>query len=126
MSNAPDSRPRRAAADDFSRLRVFAYTVESHAPVYRAIMRVFADGKARYQIHFRPDQVAAELSRRGLAPEMAEGQLERALDQLASWGNLRRTHDIGRVATLEDFRRRHYLYQITTAATGTSACLEVR
>ena len=30
-------------------------------------------------------------------------------------GNLRRIHDTGRVATLEDFRRRHFLYQVTPA-----------
>jgi uncharacterized protein (TIGR02677 family) len=110
-STLPENRAR---VDDVSRLRVFSYTVESHAPVYRAIMRVFAEGKERYQIHFRPDQVAAELGRRGFSLELPEGGLERALDQLTAWGNLRRTHDTGRVATLEDFRRRHFLYQITT------------
>jgi uncharacterized protein (TIGR02677 family) len=114
MADESTSPENRALADDVSRLRVFAYTVESHAPVYRSIMRVFAEGKERYQIHFRPDQVAAELERRGFDLELPEGGLERALDQLTSWGNLRRTHDTGRVATLEDFRRRHFLYQITT------------
>ncbi|MEE8524309.1 MAG: TIGR02677 family protein, partial [Thermoanaerobaculia bacterium] len=114
MADEFASPENRAPADDVSRLRVFAYTVESHAPVYRSIMRVFAEGKERYQIHFRPDQVAAELGRRGFTLELPEGGLERALDQLTSWGNLRRTHDTGRVATLEDFRRRHFLYQITT------------
>lgn len=104
----------------FSPLKVFAYTVEARAPLYRAIMRVFAEGKARYQIHFRPDQVRVELETRALGFSFAdgsleEGALERALDQLAEWGNLRRSHDTGRVATLEDFRRRHFLYQITNA-----------
>ncbi len=99
----------------YHRLRVFAYTVESLAPVYRSIMAAFTDGKARFRIHFRPDQVAAELERRGLRPELPEGGLERALDQLVLWGNLRRIHDTGRVATLEDFRRRHFLYQLTPA-----------
>lgn len=103
------------AADEFPRLPVFAYTVESLAPVYRAIMRVFTDGKARFKIHYRPDQVAAELERRGQRSELPEGGLERALDQLRRWGNLRRIHDTGRVATLEDFRRRHFLYQVTPA-----------
>ncbi len=100
---------------EYQRLRVFAYTVESLAPIYRSIMRVFVGGKARFRIHYRPDQVAAELERRGFRPELPEGGLERALDQLAAWGNLRRIHDTGRVATLEDFRRRHFLYQVTPA-----------
>ncbi len=78
-------------------------------------MAAFTGGKARFRIHFRPDQVAAELERRGFLPELPEGGLERALDQLVLWGNLRRIHDTGRVATLEDFRRRHFLYQLTPA-----------
>ncbi len=103
------------AADDFLRLRVFAYTVESLAPLYRAIMGVFTEGKAHFRLHYRPDQVADELMRRGYRSELPEGGLERALDQLKSWGNLRRIHDTGRVTTLEDFRLRHFLYQITPA-----------
>ena len=113
MSETADSP--RPETDEYHRLRVFAYTVESLAPVYRSIMAAFTDGKARFRIHFRPDQVATELERRGLRPELPEGGLERALDQLAAWGNLRRIHDTGRVSTLEDFRRRHFLYQITPA-----------
>ena len=112
--NSP-SDGNHAIEDDLSRLRIFHYTVESLAPLYRTIMRLFADGKARYQIHFRPDQVAAGLARRGVGLEVDDDTLERALNQLCDWGNLRRSHDTGRVATLEDFRRRHFLYQITTA-----------
>ncbi len=119
MSNAPPPSSQAAHlendVDEFPRLRVFAYTVESHAPLYRAIMRVFADGKAHFRIHYRPDQVAAELERLGSRPPLVEGGLERALDQLRDWGNLRRIHATGRVATLDDFRRRHFLYQITPA-----------
>lgn len=102
-------------AEEYRRLHVFSYTVESLAPIYRSIMRVFVAGKARFVIHYRPDQVAAELERRGLRPELADDSLERALDQLVRWGNLRRIHDTGRVATLEDFHRRHFLYQVTPA-----------
>ena len=109
------SSPQRGPHETYQRLQVFAYTVESLAPVYRSIMGVFSDGKARFRIHYRPDQVAAELERRGFRPELPAGGLERALDQLVLWGNLRRIHDTGRVATLEDFRRRHFLYQVTPA-----------
>ncbi len=114
MPNDPASHGyRETDADEFIRLRVFSYTVESHAPLYRAIMRVFIGGKAHFRIHYRPDQVAAELDRLGFRSRLPDGGLERALDQLRDWGNLRRIHDTGRVATLEDFRRRHFLYQIT-------------
>ncbi len=104
--------------DPYQRLSIFAYTVEGLAPVYRAIMGVFAAAKARFRIQLRPDEVATELGRSGrgeLLDRDDPNQLERALDQLVSWGNLRRSHDTGRVATLEDFRRRHFVYQVTPA-----------
>ena len=99
--------------DSGGRLTLFSYTVESLAPLYRAVMRLFFEAKARYRIQFRPDEVAAEL--RTFRGEIPEGGIDRALDQLVEWGNLRRSHDAGRVATLEDFRRRHFVYQLTAA-----------
>ncbi|HKV06777.1 MAG TPA: TIGR02677 family protein [Thermoanaerobaculia bacterium] len=100
--------------DSGGRLTLFSYTVESLAPLYRAVMRLFFEAKARYRIQFRPDEVAAELHR-SFRGEIPEGGIDRALDQLVEWGNLRRAHDAGRVATLEDFRRRHFIYQLTAA-----------
>lgn len=93
---------------------LFAYTVEPNAPVYRTVMRLFLEEKERYRIQLRPDDVARRLPEDLPDPPDRAG-LERALDQLVDWGNLRRSHDTGRVATLEDFRRRHYVYQMTPA-----------
>ena len=106
---------QRAAADLGGRLTLFSYTVESLAPLYRAVMRLFLEAKGRYRIQLRPDDVAAEIRRSGLLVELPEGSVDRGLDQLVEWGNLRRSHDTGRVATLEDFRRRHFVYQLTAA-----------
>jgi uncharacterized protein (TIGR02677 family) len=78
-------------------------------------MRLFLEAKERYRIQFRPSEVVTELPRVGYREEVDRGALDRALDQLVSWGNLRRSHDTGRVATLDDFRRRHFLYQMTAA-----------
>jgi uncharacterized protein (TIGR02677 family) len=112
----PDSAmTQRSAADLGGRLTLFSYTVESLAPLYRAVMRLFLEAKGRYRIQLRPDDVAAEIRRSGLLAELPEGSVDRALDQLVEWGNLRRSHDTGRVATLEDFRRRHFIYQLTAA-----------
>jgi uncharacterized protein (TIGR02677 family) len=97
------------------RLPIFSYTVEPLAPLYRAVLCLFLDAKGRYRIQFRPDEVAAELRRAGFQEELPEAGIDRALDQLVQWGNLRRSHDTGRVATLEDFRRRHLVYQLTPA-----------
>jgi uncharacterized protein (TIGR02677 family) len=110
------------APDPYQRLSIFAYTVEGSAPVYRTIMGIFAAAKARFRIQLRPSELAAELERGARGELVADlldrsdpARLERALDQLVSWGNLRRSHDTARVATLEDFRRRHFVYQITPA-----------
>jgi uncharacterized protein (TIGR02677 family) len=103
------------ATEPAGRLTLFSYTVEPLAPLYRAVARLFLDAKSRYRIQFRADEVAAELRRLGLSLELPEGSVERALDRLVEWGNLRRRHDTGRVATLEDFRRRHFVYQLTPA-----------
>jgi uncharacterized protein (TIGR02677 family) len=111
--------PRRRNSLSTGRLTLFSYTVEPSAPLYRAVLRLFLEAKGRYRIQFRPDEVAAELRRdadgEGLMVDLPEGGLDRALDQLVDWGNLRRSHDAGRAATLEDFRRRHFVYQLTPA-----------
>ena len=112
----PDSSTTlRTAVDLGGRLTLFSYTVESLAPLYRAVMRLFLEAKGRYRIQLRPDDVASELRRSGVLAELPEGSVDRSLDQLVEWGNLRRSHDTGRVATLEDFRRRHFVYQLTAA-----------
>lgn len=105
----------RDASPPLGRLTIFAYTVEPLALLYRAVLRLFLEAKARYRIQFRPDEIAVELRRSGYLDELPEGGVERALDQLVQWGNLRRSHDTGRVATLADFRRRHLIYQLTPA-----------
>lgn len=106
--NHPDTAP-------FAPLTLFSYTHQDLTPLYRAVMRLFLEAKERYRIQFRPGEVAAELPRIGYREEIDRATLDRALDQLVAWGNLRRSHDTGRVATLEDFRRRHFLYQMTAA-----------
>jgi uncharacterized protein (TIGR02677 family) len=103
------------ATSPFAPLTLFSYTQQELTPLYRAVMRLFLEAKERYRIQFRPNEVAAELPRIGYGAEVDRWGLDRALDQLVSWGNLRRGHDTGRVATLEDFRRRHFLYQMTAA-----------
>lgn len=114
-TTAPYRGEPAAAPSPFAPLTLFSYTNQDLTPLYRAVMRLFLEAKERYRIQFRPSEVMAELPRIGFRAEIDRGGLDRALDQLVSWGNLRRSHDTGRVTTLEDFRRRHFLYQMTAA-----------
>lgn len=103
-------------------LRVFAHLNADKAALYRQIMGVFTDAKDRFRLHLRPAEVAAALADApGEAPAL--GGTEAALSQLAEWGNLERHPDTADVATVEDFRRARFLYQISPAGTAAEHAL---
>jgi uncharacterized protein (TIGR02677 family) len=90
------------------RLRTFAYVTADKAALYRAVMRVFVEAKASFTLHLRPLEVAATL------PEPVDLEaIEAALAQLCEWGNLDAHPDTADVATVEEFYRPRYLYQLT-------------
>lgn len=95
-----------------NRLDVFSYVIEKNAPIYRAIVDIFADAKTRYRIQLRVEEVARELRTRAVIFG-DEVDLIRHLDALHTWGNLKRTQDTREVATLAEFYRRRSLYQFT-------------
>jgi uncharacterized protein (TIGR02677 family) len=101
-----EPRAQRSVGD------LFRYVVEKNAPIYRAIVDVFADAKSRYRIQLRVDEIGRELHVRSTIFG-DETDLTRHLDALHTWGNLKRTQDIRDVATVEDFYRRRSLYQFT-------------
>ena len=107
----------------FERLDVFKYTVEPLAPTYRAIMAVFARAKAHFRIQLRADEVLQELKLAGYAVTLPEAGVDPLLDQLTEWGNLERSHDTGRVSTLADFYRRHYVYRLTAGGEAAELAL---
>ncbi|MGE0713700.1 MAG: TIGR02677 family protein [Planctomycetota bacterium] len=96
------------------RLQAFAYLTAERAPLYRAILRVFMEARARFALHLRPAEVAAELRALGKEPEET-ANLESALRQLEDWGNLEAHQDTAEVGTVEEFYRPRYLYQLTAA-----------
>jgi uncharacterized protein (TIGR02677 family) len=94
--------------DAAGRLRAFAYVTADKAPLYRAVMRVFVEAKASFTLHLRPPDVAAAL----LEPIDLAG-VEAALASLREWGNLEAHPDTADVATVEEFYRPRYLFQLT-------------
>ncbi|MGH2751914.1 MAG: TIGR02677 family protein [Actinomycetota bacterium] len=105
------------------RLRVFAYAVEPKAPVYRSIMRVFAQAKACYELRLRPSELHGRLPAAARHDLDIEG-LETTLDQLVTWGNLRRIQDTARARNLQEFARRRSLYQLTSEGEAAQQAVE--
>lgn len=108
MSTAPAH-----SAVPTDRPQPFAYLSTPNAALYGRILGVFAQARARFTVHLRPEDVLAELRREpGAAPVVIEA-VSGALEQLVAWGNLHADADTGRVTTVEDFHRARYLYQLT-------------
>lgn len=110
-------------ADIAGRLKVFAHLNADKAALYRAIMRVFADAKARFTLHLRPQEVAGALAAAGWPEPVDAGGVESALASLREWGNLDAHPDTADVATVEEFYRPRYLFQITPAGEAAERAL---
>ncbi len=93
-------------------IRAFAYLTADKARLYRSTMRAFLDAKDRFALHLRPQDVVDALAAGpGVGPDSAEVQV--LLDSLCAWGNLVAHPDTAEVATVEEFYRPRYLYQLT-------------
>lgn len=95
-----------------SRLKTFAYVNVESAALYRDVMRTFMEAKERFSLHLRPHEVQAALS---VSHRVIDDppSIETALQQLCEWGNLERHPDTADVATVEEFYRPRFLYQLT-------------
>jgi uncharacterized protein (TIGR02677 family) len=85
--------------------------------LYRRFTAAFTAAKQRFVVHLRPDDLAEDL------PGLAAEEISDALGQLVQWGNLRADPDTGRVATVDDFNRPRYLYQLTAAGEAAEIAL---
>ncbi|WTW98460.1 TIGR02677 family protein [Streptomycetaceae bacterium NBC_01309] len=111
MNAAPSPPPNGDAhGDGVGAYQVFTNLTVPNAALYRALIGAFLDAKRRFRVHLRPEDAWAALPAEG-RPDV-DG-VAKALDNLAAWGNLRADSDTGRVATVEDFYRRRFIYQLT-------------
>ncbi len=94
---------------DGGRLEAFSYLTADKADAYRAVMRIFLDAKERFLLHLRPTDVQDALE----AGVELDG-VQPLLTQLVEWGNLRADPDTAEVATVEEFYRARFLYQLTS------------
>lgn len=97
---------------------VFAHLVADKTSAYRAILNVFARSREQFTIHLRPGEVAQETG-------ADLSGTEEALRQLVEWGNLERTQDMQAVATIEEYYRARWLYQLSAAGEAAEEALAV-
>lgn len=104
------SQPRSSAVAGRS-ADLFRHVNADHAPTYRVILDTFAAAKRQFRLHLRADEVLSEAAWPEARPTLEE--LQSLLAQLVEWGNLHAQADTARVATIEDFYRARYLYQLS-------------
>ncbi len=105
-----DSHP---ATDEHELFAGFAYLAADKAPLYQAIVGVFAEAKSGFLLHLRPAEVLNRLAAQGTTVDGGIVAIEQALTQLCEWKVLEAYNDNADVATLADFRRRKLQYQLT-------------
>lgn len=121
MTDAPSPvEPGAEGTVAVSAYRVFEHLTVPNTALYRALIGVFLDAKRRFRVHLRPEDAWEALPAEGRPDVEAVGS---ALDKLAQWGNLRADPDTGRVATVEDFYRRRFIYQLTQAGEAAEEAL---
>jgi uncharacterized protein (TIGR02677 family) len=103
------------ALDD--RMRLFHFLATEKRTTYLWLLRAFNRARANYHVLLHTADVAAQLAT--LAMEHPEcplpEDLAAALDVLVGYGNLERSQDAARAATIQEYRNRHSVYQLTDA-----------
>ena len=105
----------------FSAAELFRHVSVDKADLYRAIMEVFAAARRQYRLQLRPDEVLAEVRWPGDTLRIEE--INAALTQLVSWGNLESQPDTARVSSLNDFYRARFLYRLSREGEAVEAGL---
>lgn len=106
-------------------IRAFNYVTVEKARFYRALMRLFTDAKARFALHLRPREILDTLvseAQDGIESPLLE-EVEAALRQLCDWGNITAHPDTAEVATVEEFYRPRYLFQMTKVGEAAEAAI---
>ncbi|MGD9529845.1 TIGR02677 family protein [Pseudonocardia sp.] len=99
------------------RMRLFHFLAAEKRTSYLWLLRAFDRARANYQVLLHTPDVAVHLEE--LAAEHPDcalpDDLAAALDALVAWGNLDRGQDAARAATVQEYRNRHSVYQLTDA-----------
>lgn len=100
---------------------LFRHVSAEKNALYRCIMDVFAAAKRQYRLQLRPSEVLAEARWPETPPSIEE--VNTALVQLETWGNLESLPDTARYSSLSDFYRGRYLYRLSQGGEAVESAL---
>ena len=102
---------------------LFRHVSAERSVLYRQILEVFASALRQFRLQLRPDDILIEGAWGGSPPALDE--LNFALTQLTTWGNLEIQADMARVSSISMFYRARYLYRLSKGGESVEASLEV-
>ncbi|UNC91163.1 TIGR02677 family protein [Candidatus Contubernalis alkaliaceticus] len=80
---------------------------------YRAILRYFYIQHERLRHYLFPEEILDYLKQSLFFQDYSQEQLQQDLNQLVEWKNLIPRQDMGKVSTIEEFKRKKFRYQCT-------------
>lgn len=126
MANTDGTQPESAHGEPSGPFTVFHHLSTPKSAEYRAILRVFARARERFEIALRP----AEVSERVVTdpewphlPPATPSEVDACLASLRDWGNLTATRDIVSARTVVEYLHPRFLYQLTPAGEMTERAL---
>ncbi|WP_028309579.1 TIGR02677 family protein [Desulfitibacter alkalitolerans] len=97
----------------FQQLIEVNYLTTENAWRYRSILRFFYEQHERLRHYLFPEEVYVHLKKNPYFHKYTMEQLQQDLNQLVEWKNLIPRQDMGRVTTIEEFKRKKFRYQCT-------------
>jgi len=89
------------------------YLTTENAWRYRAILSYFYTQHEKLRHYLYPEDIYNYLKQNSYFTQYSEEQLQTDLKQLSDWKNIIPRQETGRVATIEDFKKKKFRYQCT-------------
>src|ERR1043166_2556729 len=110
---------------DLKSASVFSHLTAEKAVLYRAILRAFTEARSAFALHLRSADVRDILVKQTETHNISIDEIESALVSLCEWSNLEAHRDTSDVATVEEFYRPRYLYQLTNQGEAAERAIAV-
>lgn len=97
----------------FKKVTEASYLTADRAWSYRAILRYFYIQHERMREFLFPEEILAYLREFDEFRDFSEEQLHIDLGALVKWNNLMARQEVGKVRTVEEFKKKRFRYQCT-------------